>query len=334
MNISLVNMIGAIEAMYHVLVPDNVDKRAIDLLVTNSAFTVNAPGKMAREDFLEAVTETNALIIRSGVTVDAEVFAAAPELKAIARAGVGVDNVDLEAATKHGVVVMNTPAGNTISTAEYTFGLMLDLTRNIAQGYHSMTAGKWDRKAFMGVELRGKTLGIVGFGRIGREVAKRAIAFDMTVIAHDPFVDADMADAYHVEMVDMDTLYARSDIITLHALITDTTREMICADSISRMKQGVYIVNAARGALINDDDLAAAIESGKVGGAALDVYHQEPPPAENPLIGLKNVVHTPHLAASTTDAQVQVGLDAANQIIEGLTNGNFQNVVNPDVLKT
>jgi D-3-phosphoglycerate dehydrogenase len=244
-----------------------------------------------------------------------------------------VDNVDIPEATRRGIVVVNTPDGNTISTAEMTFGLMLALARSIPQAHNSLAGGKWDRKSFMGVELRGKTLGVVGFGRIGRAVAKRALAFEMTVIAYDPYIPADVGADMGVEMVDLDAIYRRSDFITLHALLTDETRDMINATTIAKMKKGVRIIDAARGALINEADLAEGIKSGKVAGAALDVYPTEPPPADDPLIGLANVVHTPHLAASTEDAQIVVAVDAAKLVVDALLNGRYANVVNPDVLK-
>lgn len=318
---------------FKILVPDNVDQKAIDILNGVDGLNVTAPGKMSRDDTLAVIASADALIIRSATTADAELLNLATNLKAIARAGVGVDNVDLDVATANGVVVMNTPDGNTISTAEHTFGLMLSLARQIPKAHGTMASGGWDRKKFMGVELRGKTLGVVGFGRIGRALAKRAIAFEMDVIAYDPYIPADVAEDLGAKLVGMDELFAKADFISLHTVITDETREMINATNIAKMKDGVRIINAARGALINDADLAEAIKSGKVGGAGLDVYHQEPPPAENPLIGLEGVVHTPHLAASTTDAQVQVGVDAVQQIIDGLTRGDYRNVVNPAVLE-
>lgn len=317
---------------YHVLALDNVDKRAVDLLEKSDGIHVTA-GALNREQTLEAIADVDAIIIRSATTADAELIDHARRLKVIARAGVGVDNVDLEAATARGIAVMNTPDGNTISTAEYTLGLMLALARFIPQGHVSLQAEKWDRKSFVGVELRGKTLGIVGFGRIGRAVAKRALAFEMTVIAHDPFIPSDIGADLGVAMVDLATLFARSDFITLHSVITDETRAMINAASISRMKKGVRIVNAARGALINEQDLAEAIKAGHVAGAALDVYAEEPPPPNHPLIGLPNVIDTPHLAASTTDAQINVGIDAAQLVLDALLKDQYQNVVNPAALE-
>lgn len=318
---------------YHILVPDNVHPSAVDVLrQAGSGITFAANGQISRADLLAAVGDADALVIRSAHKIDAEVLAAAAKLKVIARAGVGVDNVDIPEATTRGVVVMNTPDGNTISTAEHTFGLMLALARQIPQAHATLSAGRWDRKAFMGVELRAKTLGVVGLGRIGRAVAKRALAFEMTVIAYDPHIAADIAADLGIELVSLDELYARSDFITLHALLNDETREMINRDSLASMKPGVRIVDAARGALINEADLAEAIKSGHVAGAALDVFAQEPPPADDPLIGLPGVVHTPHLAASTEDAQIVVAVDAAKLVVNALLNGEYNNVVNPAVL--
>ncbi len=317
---------------YHVLVPDNVDQAALDVLQKSDALRVTAPGQMKREETLAAVADADALVIRSATKADAELLNAAKNLKVIARAGVGVDNVDLEVATQRGIVVMNTPGGNTISTAEFTFGLMLALARFIPQGDASLRGGAWDRKSYTGVELRGKTLGIVGLGRIGREVAKRAVAFEMTVIGYDPYVEADAVAPLGIEKVSLDELYRRADFITLHSLVTDETRHMINAESIAKMKRGVRIVNAARGALIQEHDLAEAIKSGQVAGAALDVYESEPPPADHPLVGLPNVIDTPHLAASTSDAQINVGVEAAQLVLDALTKGTYQNVCNVAVL--
>ncbi|MFN8376843.1 MAG: hydroxyacid dehydrogenase [Anaerolineae bacterium] len=316
---------------HHVLVPDSVHKSAVKIL-EQAGLQITAPGQMKRDETLAAIADADALIIRSATKVDAEMLAASTKLKAIARAGVGVDNVDVPEATKRGIVVMNTPDGNTISTAEHTFALMLALARMIPQAHASMAAGKWDRKTFMGVELRGKTLGVVGFGRIGRAVTKRALAFEMNVLAFDPYISAEVAADMGVTLASLETLFGQSDFITLHTLLTNETREMINKDSIAKMKQGVRIIDAARGALINEADLAEGLKSGQVGGAALDVYVNEPPEANNPLIGLPNVVHTPHVAASTDDAQVAVAVEAAQLIADGLLKGEYKNVVNREVL--
>ena len=318
---------------YHVLVPDNVHQKAIDILEASAGIRVAAPGKMERAALLEAAASADALIIRSGVSADAELMRRAPRLKAIARAGVGVDNVDLAAAAARGIVVMNSPGGNTIATAEHAFGLMLALSRHIAPGHQSLAQGRWQRKAFIGVELKGKTLGIIGLGRIGQAIAARAQAFEMTVIAHDPYLPPAIAEAIHVPLLPLEEVYARADYLTLHAMVTDETRGMINARAIARMKPGMRVINAARGALIHSADLAAALQSGKVAGAALDVYEQEPPPADHPLIGLPNVLHTPHLAASTADAQITVAAEAARLVVDYLLEGKAANVCNPDALE-
>jgi len=318
---------------YHVLIPDNVDQAALNVLGQSELLQVTAGKGMKRPETLKAIADADAMIIRSATTADAELLAAAPKLKVIARAGVGVDNVDLDTATERGVVVMNTPGGNTISTAEHTFGLMLALARHVPQGDASLRDGRWDRKALTGVELRGKTLGLIGLGRIGREVGKRATAFEMNVIGYDPYVNGDQLNGLGIQSVSLEDVYAQSDFISLHALITEETRGMINANSIREMKTGVRIINAARGALINDYDLAKAINDGKVAGAAVDVYEYEPPAPDHPLIGMKNVITTPHLAASTSDAQVNVAIEAAHLVIDALTTGTYQNVCNPAVLK-
>jgi len=317
---------------FHVLVPDSVNKKAVEIL-EQAGLKVTAPGQMKREETLAAIADADALIIRSATKADAALINASTKLKAIARAGVGVDNVDLAAASAKKIAVMNTPAGNTVATAEFAFGLMLALARHIPQSFVSMQGGKWDRKSYQGVELRGKTLGIVGYGRIGQAIGKRAAAFDMTVLAYDPYIPADTIRKIGAEPVTLDELFAKSDFITLHSVITDETRGMINAANIAKMKKGVRIVNAARGALINDADLAEALKSGQVAGAALDVYNEEPPAADHPLIGLPNVIHTPHLAASTDEAQVAVAIEAAELIVAALQKGEFKNVVNADALK-
>lgn len=312
---------------FHVLIPDSVNKKAVEIL-QQAGLRVTAPGQMKREETLAAIADADALIIRSATKADAALIAAGTQLKAIARAGVGVDNVDLPAATARGIAVMNTPDGNTVATAELALGLMLALARHIPQAYDSLNAGIWDRKSYMGVELRGKTLGVVGFGRIGRAVAKRALAFEMSVIAYDPYVSAESGRQANVEMVDLDSLYARADFITLHTVATPETREMINKDSLAKMKKGVRIVNAARGNLIHEGDLADAIKSGQVAGAAVDVYSEEPPPAGHPLVGLPGVIDTPHLGASTAEAQVAVAIEAAELIAAALLHGDYRNVVN------
>lgn len=322
---------------HHILVTDPLHESALEVMrqAQSRGITFTAPGKMAREEVLAAAGEADGMVIRSGVKVDAEVLAATTKLKAIARAGVGVDNVDLAEATRRGIAVMNTPAGNSIAVAELAIGLMLALARNIPAAYNSMAAGQWDRKSFMGTELRGKTLGMIGFGRIGQAVARRAAAFEMRVLIYDPYLPdaARVAKEQGAELVDLDALYAQSDYVSLHAVTSPETRGMINRDSLAKMKKGVRVVNVARGALIAAEDLAEAIKSGQVAGAALDVYDPEPPPAGHPLVGLKGVVHVPHLGASTEEAQIAVGVEAAQLVVAALVEGVFSNVVNQDVLK-
>lgn len=316
----------------HIIVPDNLDRVGLDILDSTEGVTYIAPEKMTRADLLAVAAEADGLIIRSASKIDKEMFDALTKVKAIARAGVGVDNVDLEEATRRGVIVMNAPDGNTVATAEQTLAEMLSLARHIPQAYASMKDGKWDRKSFMGSELRGKTLGILGFGRVGRAVAKRALAFEMEVIAYDPFVVADNLQLGGATLVDLDDLFKRSDYITLHAVATAETRQIIRAENIAKMKHGVRIINVARGSLIHDVDLAEALKSGKVSGAALDVFDPEPPNPDNPLLGLPNVIHTPHLGASTLEAQNEVAIQATNSLLKALLKGEFENVVNPAVL--
>ncbi|PJF43479.1 MAG: phosphoglycerate dehydrogenase [Phototrophicales bacterium] len=319
--------------MPQVLIPDNLDNDGLALLAKVDGLTYYAPGKMSRDEVITAIADADAMIVRSGTKCDAELLSYAEKLKVIVRAGVGVDNIDLEAATAKGIVVMNTPGGNTIATAELTIGLMLALARHIPQAQASLRSGKWERKKFTGTELYRKTLGLIGFGRIGQAVAKRAQAFEMTVIAHDPYANTAIAEQMGVPLLSLDEVFAGADYISLHALVTSETKNLICAENIAKMRDGVRIINAARGALINEYDLAEAIKSGKVAGAAVDVYTEEPPPPNHPLIGLENVVDTPHLGASTAEAQIAVAVEAAEKVIAALTKGTYQDVCNPEVLK-
>jgi D-3-phosphoglycerate dehydrogenase len=317
----------------HIIVPDNLDQIGIDMLNAAEGVTVDAAAKMSRDELLSKAATADGLVIRSATTVDKEMFNALTKIKAIARAGVGVDNVDLEEATRRGVVVMNAPDGNTIATAEQTLALMLALARHLPQAYLSMREGRWDRKSFTGTELRGKTLGVVGFGRVGQAVAKRALAFEMEVIAYDPYIPPSVAEEYQVDLLPLDEVISRSHYLTLHTVATAETKGMINAENIAKMRDGVRIINAARGTLINDFDLADAVKSGKVAGAALDVYAAEPPGDDHPLLGLDGVIHTPHLGASTTEAQEAVAVQAVNNLLNALLKQEYSSVVNPDVLK-
>ena len=283
-------------------------------------------------EFTQHLGTADALIVRSAVTVNAEVLSKAPKLRVIGRAGVGVDNVDLPAATAAGVLVMNTPGGNAVSVAEQTVALMLSLARSIPQASASTKGGKWEKKKFMGTELRGKTLGIVGLGSIGREVVKRAKAFEMRIIATDPFVNAQTAKDVGVELVELPVLYAQSDYITLHTALTPESQHMLSREAFRKMKKGARIINCARGELIEQTALREALESGKLAGAALDVFENEPPAPDDPLLKMDTFVATPHIGGSTEEAQEIVGLRISEQIAEFLKDGVASHAVNMPAL--
>lgn len=316
-------------ATIKILVSDPLAKEGMEILKSQKNFVVDEVSKLPEADLVKKIKDYDALIVRSETKVTAKIIAAADSLKVIGRAGVGLDNVDVEAASKKGIVVMNAPAGNTISTAEHAFSLMMSLSRNIPQANQSVKQGKWDRKKFMGVELYGKTLGIVGLGRIGAAFAKRAQSFEMKVVAFDPFLSQEKAKALNIEPVDLDTLLKRADFITVHTPLTDETRHLINEAAFEKMKAGVRIINAARGGIIDEKALAKYIKSGKVAGAALDVYETEQkPPLDSPVLNFENVVTTPHLGASTEEAQVNVSIDIARCVSDALQGKGFRNAAN------
>ena len=271
--------------------------------------------------------DADALIVRSAVQADARLLAHADKLRVIGRAGVGVDNIDLEAATHKGIAVMNTPGANAVAVAEHTIGMMLAMARHLCRADGLTHAGKWEKKSLQGTELRGKTLGVIGLGRIGMEVARRARAFGMELVGHDPFVSVAVAKEQGIRLAGLDELYAAADYITLHVGLTTQTSGMINAASITKMKRGVRLVNCARGELVNEADLAAALKQGHVAAAAIDVFAEEPP-KNSPLLALENVVLTPHVGGSTTEAQEAVGVQIAQQVKEYLKHGVIQNAVN------
>ncbi len=277
------------------------------------------------------LSDADALLVRSAVKVTKDVLAKAPKLRVVGRAGVGVDNVDLSAATDAGVLVMNTPGGNAVSVAEHTLALMLSMARSVPQASASTKSGKWEKKKFLGNELRGKTLGIVGLGSIGREVVKRAKPFEMRIIGHDPYVSAQSARDMGIELLPLGRLFEESDYITLHVSLTPETDHMLNADAFATMKDGVRIVNCARGELIDPEALRSAIETGRVAAAALDVFEKEPP-GENALLALDSVVATPHIAGSTEEAQEIVGVRIVEQLIDYLKSGVALNAVNMPAL--
>lgn len=311
--------------MPKILVLDNLSDDGIQVFRT-AGFDVDIKPPQKSAELAAIIGGYDGLVVRSATKVTAEALDNPGKLKVIGRAGVGTDNIDKEAATKHGIIVMNTPGGNTISTCEHMFALCFALCRNIPVAHSGLMAGQWNRK-LMGSELRHKILGIIGIGRIGAEVAKRAQAFEMKIIAYDPILTKLKADALGVELVSFNELIERSDIITVHAPKSEKTNNMINAEHFKRMKPCCRIINCARGGIINETDLAEALRSKTIAGAALDVYTQEPL-VDNPFKGLDNIVMTPHLAASTDEAQVTVAVDVAQQIVDYLTTGSIVNAVN------
>ncbi len=311
-----------------ILVADKISPKGVAFLRQQPGFEVVEAYGSSPEKVLELVKDVHAIAVRSETKITAAVFAAAPLLKVVGRAGVGVDNVDVEAATERGVVVMNTPAGNTIATAELTFTHLLCGARPVPQAAASMKAGQWDRKSFSGIELFKKTLGVVGLGRIGGEVAKRAQAFGMRVLAYDPYLAPSRAKAMQVEAVTLDELLAQSDYITVHMPLTDDTKYMIDEAAFAKCKKGLRIFNCARGGIIKEAALLAALKSGQVAAAGLDVYEDEPLAKDSEFRTLPNVVLTPHLGASTAEAQESVGIEIAEQIADVLAGGVIRNAVN------
>jgi D-3-phosphoglycerate dehydrogenase / 2-oxoglutarate reductase len=312
--------------MPKVLISDSMSDQAADIFRARGV-DVDVKTGLKPDELKAVIGGYDGLAVRSATKVTADILSAANGLKVIGRAGIGVDNVDLAAATTHGVVVMNTPFGNSITTAEHALAMMFALARQIPQANASTHAGKWEKSKFMGVELAGKTLGIVGCGNIGGIVADRARGLKMKVIAHDPYLSPERAEDLGVERVDLDQLYARADFISLHTPATDVTRGMINSDALARMKRGVRIINCARGVLVNEADLRAAIEADQVAGAALDVFAEEPARA-SVLFGMDQVVATPHLGASTVEAQEKVALQVAEQMADFLLTGAIVNALN------
>jgi len=313
--------------MFKVLISDNVAQECVSILESAEGIEVDFNTKLTPDELKSVIGQYDALIVRSATKVRGEVIANAAKLKVIGRAGAGVDNIDVKAATDKGIVVMNTPGGNTISTAEHTFSLIMALSRNIPQADRSLKEGRWDRKKYSGVELRGKVLGVIGLGNIGFVLAKRAIAFEMKVIGHDPFISKDMAESIGVELATLEEIWSCADYITVHTPLNDSTRHMINADTLAKCKDGVRIINCARGGIVDEQALLDAIESGKVAGAALDVYETEPP-ENNRLVMHEKVVSTPHLGASTTEAQDIVAVMVAGQVRDYLVSGEVKNAVN------
>jgi len=310
-----------------ILISDPLAEEGIDILKKQKGFKVDIKPKLPPDELKKIIGDYTALIVRSQTKVTKDIMKHAKKLKFIGRAGVGLDNIDVEEASKRGIIVMNAPGGNAISTAEHTMSLMLSLSRNIPQANVSLKKGEWQRKKFMGVELYGKVLGIIGLGRIGTEVARRALSFKMKVIIYDPFLIPEKAKSLGIESVKLDYLFKHSDYITVHTPITDETYHIIGEGSFRKMKKGVRLINCARGGIIDEKALAKAIANGTVAGAALDVYEKEPP-GQAEVVKMDKVITTPHLGASTEEAQVNVAIDMANAIKDALNHEGIRNAIN------
>ena len=311
-----------------VLISDNLSAKAVEVLKRAPGIDCDVLTGLKPEELKKKIKDYHGLVVRSATKVTADIIEAAENLKVIGRAGTGVDNIDMLAATKKGVVVMNTPGGNTVTTAEHAVAMMLSLARHIPQATVSMRKGEWEKKKYEGTEITGKTLGILGVGNIGSVVASRAIGLKMNVIAYDPFISAEAADKLGVTLVTLEELFAKSDFISIHVPLTNETKNLVNAEAFAKMKKGVRIINCARGGIVNEGDLAEAVKAKQVAGAAFDVFEKEPPPADNPLLQIEEVILTPHLGASTKEAQESVAVAIAEQIADYLTSGAIKNAVN------
>ncbi|WP_337865215.1 phosphoglycerate dehydrogenase [Ignavibacterium sp.] len=313
--------------MKKILISDSVNQRSIEIL-ESAGYSVTYKTDFTRAELLNAIDDYHALIVRSATKVDNELISRMKSMEVIGRAGAGVDNIDLAAASKKGILVMNTPGGNTISTAEHTMAMMLSLCRNISQANQSILQGNWDRKKFSGTELRGKTFAILGLGKIGKEVAKRSKAFGMNLIGYDPLISEEAANEIGVKLYNLDEIWKLADIISVHVPLNSETKNLINRDVLLRCKKGVKLINCARGGIINEHDLFEALENEIVSGAALDVYETEPPDFSNPVLNHPKVVCTPHLGASTEEAQELVAIQIAEQIVDYFSSGRISGAVN------
>ena len=311
-----------------VLVSDSMSDRCVEILKSAPGIEVTVNTKLKPEELKKVIKDYHGLVVRSATKVTAEIIEAADNLRVIGRAGTGVDNIDTQAATKKGIVVMNTPGGNTVTTAEHAVSMLMALARKIPQATASMRKGEWEKKKFEGTEITGKTLGILGVGNIGSVVADRAQGLRMNVIAYDPYLSQETANRMGVLPVALDDLYKQSDFISIHVPLTNETKNLVNRDAFAKMKKGVKIIDCARGGIVNEKDLSDAIKEGIVSGAAMDVFEKEPTPVDNPLLGLEEVILTPHLGASTAEAQENVAIAIAEQIVEYLVKGTIRNAVN------
>ncbi len=311
-----------------VLISDAVSEKAVDILKQYEGIEVTFKTGLSEDEIVSIIPEYDGLIVRSATKVTPKIIEAASNLKIIGRAGSGVDNINIDSATQKGIVVMNTPGANTISTAEHTFAMMISLARNIPQAHASIKEGKWARKSFKGTELRGKTLGIIGLGNIGKTLANRAFAFNMSVLGYDPFISKEAALQNNIELADLDTIFSKSDFISVHTPLNNDTKHLINKDTLKKCKNGVRIINCARGGIVNEEDLVEAIDSGIVAGAAFDVFENEPPSSDAPVVNNEKIIHTPHLGASTKEAQEIVAVLIAQQMADGLVNNDIRNAIN------
>ncbi|MBI5663426.1 MAG: phosphoglycerate dehydrogenase [Ignavibacterium album] len=313
--------------MKKILVSDSVNQKSIEIF-KSAGYSVTYKTDYSRDELLNIISDYNALVVRSATKVDAELISRMKSMEIIGRAGAGVDNIDINTATQKGILVMNTPGGNTISTAEHTMAMMLALCRNIPQANKSVLDGKWDRKNYSGTELKGKTLAILGLGKIGKEVAKRSKAFGLNIIGFDPLLSEDIASELGVKLLKLDDIWKLADIITVHVPLNSETKNLINKEILNKCKDGVKIINCARGGIVNESELLEALNKGKVSGAALDVYETEPPDFGNPLLKHPKVICTPHLGASTEEAQELVAIQIAEQIVDYFSTGKISGAVN------
>lgn len=314
--------------MPKILVSDKLSEQGQAILEKAPGLKVDVKSGLPPEELRKIIGEYDGLIIRSATKVTKDILEAATNLKVVGRAGIGVDNVDLDAATKKGVVVMNTPSGNATTTAEHAIAMMFSISRQIPQATSSIRGGKWEKNKFLGRELTNKFLGVVGVGNIGRIVVDRALGLKMRVLGFDPFLSKEAAEKLGVELVELPELFKRADYITIHVPLMEKTKNLIDKAAFQQMKKGVFIINCARGGIVNEKDLEWAIKEGIVGGVALDVFEQEPPPADHPLLKMEQVIFTPHLGAATTEAQENVAVEVAEQIADFFTTGTIRNAVN------
>lgn len=319
--------------MIRILIADKIADNGINLLKMEPDFDVHVRTGLKEDELIEIIGDFDALIVRSATKVTRRVLESAKKLRLVGRAGTGVDNIDVEAATERGIIVMNTPGANTVAAAEHAIAMLLSLARKIPQADASMKQGKWDKKSFMGVEIRDKTLGIIGIGRIGSYVAKLAQGLQMRVIAYDPFISEEAAKQMGVTLVSLDELLEISDFVSIHTPLTKETRNLLNKDRLLKMKKGAFLVNCARGGIVNEKDLYEVLTSGHLGGAALDVFEEEPTPPDNPLVKLPNVIATPHIGASTVEAQEVVGVIIAQQVFDYFKRGIIRNAVNVPSIK-